>query len=91
MIRTRKQMPNIKSATKRMELSRKWAEANRRKRSRLRTAIKRVRTATSADEATELLREATVLIDRAAGKRLMHPNKAARIKSRLAQHVKSLG
>ena len=40
---------------------------------------------------TQLLREATVLIDRASGKRLLHPNKAARIKSRLAQHVKSLG
>ncbi len=84
-------MPNIKSATKRMELSRKWAEANRRKRSRLRTAIKRVRTASSTEEGREFLRQATVLIDRAAGKRLMHPKKADRIKSRLSKHVESLG
>lgn len=84
-------MPNIKSATKRMELSRKWAEANRKKRSRLRTALKRVRAAETTEEGLERLREATVLIDRAAGKRLMHPKKADRIKSRLAKHVASLG
>lgn len=84
-------MPNIKSATKRMELSRKWNEANRRKRARLRTAIKRVRAAESVDQGRELLRDATVLIDRAANKRLMHPNKAARLKSRLSKHVEALG
>jgi len=84
-------MPNIKSATKRMELSRKWKEANRKKRSRLRTAIKRVRDATSTEEGRQFLQEASVLIDRAAGKRLMHPNKAARIKSRLSKHVEALG
>ncbi len=83
-------MPNIKSASKRMELSRKWNEANRRKRSTLRTAIKKVRNATSADEAQEAFGKAVTLIDRAATKRLVHPNKAARIKSRLMQHVNSL-
>ena len=83
-------MPNIKSATKRMELSRKWNEANRRKRSTLRTAIKKVRNATSADEAKEAFGKAVVLIDRAATKRLLHPNKAARIKSRLMHHVNGL-
>jgi len=84
-------MPNIKSATKRMELSRKWNEANRKKRARLRTAIKQVRAAESVDEGRERLRAATVLIDRAAGNRLMHPNKAARLKSRLTKHVEALG
>lgn len=83
-------MPNIKSATKRMELSRKWNEANRRKRSTLRTAIKRVRAAETADEARTAFQKATVLIDRAAGKRLMHPNKAARLKSRLEKHIASM-
>ena len=84
-------MPNIKSATKRMELSRKWNEANRKKRARLRTAIKRVREASSTEEGREHLRNATVLIDRASNKRLMHPNKAARMKSRLSKHVEALG
>jgi small subunit ribosomal protein S20 len=83
-------MPNIKSAKKRMELSRKWNEANRQKRSTLRTAIKKVRNASSADEAQESFRQAVVLIDRAATKRLLHPNQAARIKSRLSRHIAGL-
>ena len=83
-------MPNIKSAKKRMELSRRWNEANRRKRSTLRTAIKKVRAATSTEEAKESYRAAVRLIDRAATKRLLHPNRAARLKSRLMAHVNSL-
>lgn len=84
-------MPNIKSAKKRMELSRKWNAANRQKRATLRTAVKKVRQAASADEARELYRKAEALLDRAATKRLMHPNRAARIKSQLAKHVSALG
>ena len=88
--RSETSMPNIKSATKRMELSRKWNEANRKKRATLRTAIRRVRAAESADEATELYQRAVVLIDRASGRNLLHPNKAARIKSRLSKHIQTL-
>lgn len=83
-------MPNIKSAKKRMELSRKWNEANRHKRATLRTAVRRVRAAETSEEAAELYQKAVVLIDRAAGRRLMHPNRAARLKSRLSRHVKNL-
>jgi small subunit ribosomal protein S20 len=83
-------MPNIKSAKKRMELSRKWNAANRQKRATLRTAVKKVRQAGSADEARELYRKAEALLDRAATKRLMHPNRASRIKSQLARYVSSL-
>jgi small subunit ribosomal protein S20 len=83
-------MPNIKSAKKRMELSRKWNEANRRKRATLRTAVRKVRAAETAEEAATLYKEAVALIDRAAGRRLMHPNRAARLKSRLSKHVQSL-
>jgi small subunit ribosomal protein S20 len=85
-----KPMPNIKSAKKRMELSRKWNAANRRKRATLRTAVKKVRNATSADEAQGLYQKAVILIDRAATKRIMHPNRAARLKSRLMKHINSL-
>ncbi len=83
-------MPNIKSAKKRMELDRKWNEVNRKKRSTLRTAIKRVRNAESAEEAQPLLQKATQLLDRAARTRLVHPNKAARIKGQLARKVAAL-
>jgi small subunit ribosomal protein S20 len=83
-------MPNIKSATKRMELSRKARERNRARRSELRTVVKKVRQATTPEEAQARLHSAVALLDRAAGKRLVHPNRAARLKSQLDRHVNSL-
>lgn len=83
-------MPNVKSAEKRMRTSAIRADRNRQYRSRLRTALKKVRQADSAEVGTEALREVTVLLDRAARKRIIHPNKAARAKSRLSAFVKSL-
>jgi small subunit ribosomal protein S20 len=83
-------MPNIKSAQKRMELSRQAQSRNRAKRSRLRTAIKQVRAANDAEEARERLGQAFSLLDRAAASRLLHPRKAARIKGQLSRHVASL-
>ena len=80
-------MPNIKSATKRMELSRAANERNRARRSRLRGAIKRVRLAKSPEEAQAAFREAVSLLDRAGQTRLIHPNRASRLKIRLAAHV----
>jgi small subunit ribosomal protein S20 len=82
-------MPNIKSAKKRMKLSAKARERNRSERARIRTAIKRVRQATAAD-ADERLRDAVALLDRAANRRLVHPNRVARIKSGLTRHVTGL-
>ena len=83
-------MPNIKSAKKRMELSREARERNRAKRSRIRTAVKRVRDADDAETAESLCREAESLLDRAARRNLIHANKVARIKSQLARHVREL-
>jgi len=78
-------MPNTKSAEKRVRTNEKRAERNRQARSRLRTALKRVRLAETADAADTAFRRATELLDRAASRRLIHPNKAARTKSRLAR------
>ncbi|CAN5467017.1 30S ribosomal protein S20 [soil metagenome] len=83
-------MPNVKSAEKRMRTSRIRAERNKQKRSRLRTALKKVRQAETPEAASEAFRAATSLLDRAAAKRLIHPNKAARVKSRLAQHLQEM-
>ena len=82
-------MPNIKSAKKRMKLSAKARERNRSERARIRTAIKHVRQAT-AENADQRLRDAVALLDRAANRRLVHPNRVARIKSGLTRHVKGL-
>ena len=83
-------MPNIKSAKKRMRLSRVQNTRNRTKRTRLRTAIKKVRQADNVEAAQTALREAIVLLDRAATKRLVHPNAVARMKSQLARRVRAL-
>ncbi len=83
-------MPNIKSAKKRMELSREARLKNRSERGRIRTAIKRVRAATTAEDGQAQLREAVAILDRAATRRLFHPNRVARLKSQLAKHVNGL-
>jgi len=83
-------MPNIKRPKKRMELSRAARLKNRAERSKIRTAIKRVRAATKADEAKALLLEAQSVLDRAATRRLVAPNAAARLKSQLRKHVGKL-
>jgi len=81
-------MPNIKSAKKRMVLSRAARSRNRVTRSRIRTAIRRVREADSREQADEHRRAAVALIDRAAARRVLHPNKAGRIKSQLDRLVR---
>jgi len=83
-------MPNIKSAKKRMELSRAARSKNRAERSRIRTAIKRVRAAASAEDAQTRLVEAQAVLDRAASRRLIHPNAVARVKGQLQRHVNAL-
>lgn len=83
-------MPNIKSARKRMQLSRAARSRNRVTRSRIRTAIRRVREAGSWELADEHRRAAVALIDRAATRRVLHPNKAGRIKSQLDRLVREL-
>lgn len=83
-------MPNIKSAKKRMVLGNLARERNRGDRSRLRTALKRARDATALDQAEERTKEAFSLLDQAAQERLVHPNKAARLKGQLSRHLNQL-
>ena len=83
-------MPNIKSARKRMVLSRLARDKNRQARARIRTALKRTRDASGAEDAQARLREAVALLDRAARTRLLHPNKVARLKGQLARRVSLL-
>ncbi|MBD5130223.1 MAG: 30S ribosomal protein S20 [Oscillospiraceae bacterium] len=75
-------MPNIKSAKKRVLISEARTEANKSAKSALRTSIKKAR-AEGADAAT--IKAASISVDKAAGKGLIHKNKAARLKSQLAK------
>lgn len=83
-------MPNHKSAEKRVRQTEKKNLVNRAKRSKLRTAIKKLRTAISAgdtQESKDLLVPTISLIDKAVNKGTLHKNTAARYKSRLTKHV----
>ena len=83
-------MPNIESAIKRMRQDRKRRVANRSKRSRMRTEIKRFRSLVSEkklDEARALLPSVYSVIDKTAQKGVIHSNTAARYKARLAKSL----
>lgn len=74
-------MPNIASAKKNMRKSRAATVRNRAQRSALRTALKKAKDPQASADAKLA---ATKLLDRCARKGLIHPNNAARQKSRLA-------
>lgn len=83
-------MPNHKSAKKRMRQNEKRRDINRSNRSRMRTAIKKLRgalTSESANEAQTLLPATISAIDKAVNKGIIHRNTAARYKSRLTARV----
>ena len=84
-------MANTKSAEKRIRQEEKRNLRNRTQRSKLKTAIKKVMTATEAETAASAFRESAALLDRMASRDLIHRNKAARKKSQLARQVKSVG
>ena len=77
-------MPNHESCKKRVRQSAKANAANRAMRSRIQTVTKKVLTADSAETATTTLKEAYSVLDRAVKAGVIHKNKAANQKSRLA-------
>jgi small subunit ribosomal protein S20 len=86
-------MPNIKSAIKRVEVTRKRTIRNARIKSALRTTIRRFEEAMKAadrDEAGLKLKRAVVAIDKAVTKGILHKNAAARKKSRLTKRFNKL-
>ncbi len=83
-------MARTKSALKKDRQDRKRRAHNRAVRSRMRTTIKKVTATEDHAVAAEALKEAEAVLDRLASRRLIHPNKAARKKSRLARTVAKL-
>jgi small subunit ribosomal protein S20 len=81
-------MANTKSAEKRHRQNVKERERNRAHRSRLRTAIKRLRAAVASGERSkvdEILPQTLSVIDATAQKKVIHSNTASRYKSRLTK------
>ena len=79
-----------KSAQKRARQTIKITEKNKKNRALLKGSIKR--TAASKDKATgaDELKKAASILDRAATKGLIHKNKAANTKSKLARAINKL-
>jgi small subunit ribosomal protein S20 len=86
-------MANIKSQIKRIKQNEVRRERNKAVRSELRTRTKRALSAieVGADDLGESLRSAVARIDKAAQKGIIHPNQAARRKSRLMRHANTPG
>ncbi len=78
-------MANTKSARKRAAKSELLREKNRAVRSHMRTAVKKARQAVESGsaDAEGLVSAAMSTVDRTAKKGVIHPNTAARTKSRL--------
>jgi small subunit ribosomal protein S20 len=76
-------LPNIKAAIKWTRQSEKRTTRNKDATSRLKTLFKKAVSSGEADAA----RPVESAFDKAAGKGIIHPNKAARKKSRLAKAI----
>ena len=86
-------MPNIASAKKRLRQSVVRRARNRATKSMLRSQIRKVREAVVAGnvaDAETAFRLCVKHLDRAAVHRVIHPNAASRMKSRLSARIKAV-
>jgi small subunit ribosomal protein S20 len=81
------------SSRKRLRQNAKRAIRNKARKSEIKTQLRRLTDAIGAKDATAAekeLRVAAKILDRNAGRRTIHPNTAARRKSRMARRVNSI-
>ena len=86
-------MANTVQARKRARQAEKQRQHNAALRSEMRTALKKVQKAIAAGDkaaAQQVLQSSTSVLDSIADKRIIHKNKAARHKSRLAAQIKAM-
>ena len=83
-------MANHQSALKRIRSNEKKRLRNRFQHKTARNAIRKLRELTNKKEANKLFPVVISLVDRLAKKNIIHANKAANLKSKLAKHVASL-
>ena len=82
-------MPTHKSAAKRIKTAAAARHRNRRVRSAIRIGIKSLEDEKDSAKRTEKTAALASIVDKAARKKVIHKNRAARIKSRLARKKKS--
>ena len=86
-------MANTKAAEKAARQADKHRTRNVALRSRMRSAVRKVTTAIASGDKTQAqagYREAVPVIDTLVSKQIIHRNKAARHKSRLAARVRAM-
>lgn len=86
-------MANIKSAAKRVKVSEVRRMRNMAAKSRLKTATKKYKEAVEAGNkelAEPLLKDLLCLLDKAAGKKLIHKNAANRKKSKMQKNFNAM-
>jgi small subunit ribosomal protein S20 len=85
-------MAHTLSARKRVRQNARRSDHNKPVRTRAANTLRDARVAIrdNADNAADLVRQAQAALDTAARHRIIHPNAAARRKSRLAQQLKAV-
>lgn len=83
-------MANHKSSIKRIRQANVKRLQNRYVARTTRNAVKKLRFTTDQEEAKKLYPSVSSMLDRLAKKNVIHKNKAANLKSKLARHVNSL-
>ncbi|MEK7602774.1 MAG: 30S ribosomal protein S20 [Patescibacteria group bacterium] len=84
-------MPIIKSAKKRVKVTKKAAARNSKTKRTLRSALKNFQASLSGGKATGTHNQAQSALDKAAKKGILHKNKVARKKRQLAAKAKAAG
>ena len=83
-------MANHKSSLKRIRQDKKKNLHNRYYAKTMRNAVRKLRAMTDKEEAVKMYPSVQKILDKLAKTNLIHRNKAANIKSSLAQHINSL-
>ncbi len=83
-------MANHKSSKKRIRQDAKKRLRNRYYKKTARTAIAKLRSLESAEEASNMLPRIVSMIDKLAKKNLWHKNKASNVKSKLSKFIGTL-
>jgi small subunit ribosomal protein S20 len=83
-------MPQHKSAEKRIRQSARRQARNKADLSKMKTLIRRVRSASEKGKASTALKLAVKHLDKLAAKGVIHRNKAANQKSRLTRFVNAM-
>ncbi len=83
-------MANHKSAEKRIRQANARRLSNRYVSRTARNFVRKLRGTTNKEEAKKMYPEVCSMLDKLAKKRVIHPNKASNLKSKLAAHVSAL-